>query len=102
MKGMSMESPWRTIQLFISSQYAGIFEVEVDTETHDVRCTCPVWNKSGSCKHTAFVNQKMRYNNGHYSIKIPEDIPEDLVQEAIDDPVAFRDLIIKYNKVEVL
>jgi hypothetical protein len=44
----------------------------------------------------------MKYNNGHYSIKIPEDIPEDLVQEAIDDPAAFRELIIKYNKVEVL
>ena len=25
-----MESPWRTIQLFISAQAAGVFEVEVD------------------------------------------------------------------------
>lgn len=97
-----MESTWRTIQVFISSQAAGVFEVEVDTETKNTRCTCPVWRKSEACKHTNFVKQKMRYNSGHYSIRIPEELPDDLVQEAIDDPVAFRELILKYNKVEVL
>ena len=102
MKGMNLDSSWRTIQVFISSQAAGVFEVEVDTETHDTRCNCPVWKKSNVCKHTRFVKDKMRFNDGHYSINIPKELPEELVQDAIDDPVAFRELILKYSKVEVL
>jgi len=97
-----MASPWRTIKVFISSHAAGVFEVEVDTDTKDVRCNCPVWRKTASCKHTNFVNGKMRLNRGHYAIRVPESVPEDLVEEAIGDPKAFRELIIKYNKVEVL
>ena len=86
MKGMSMESPWRTVQLFISSQAAGVFEVEVDTGTKRVRCSCPVWKKSLKCKHVSFVNNKMRMNNGHYSIIVPEEIPEELAAQANSDP----------------
>jgi hypothetical protein len=44
----------------------------------------------------------MSINHGHYAIRVPESVPEDLVADAIDDPKAFRDLILKYNKVEVL
>ena len=102
MKGMSMESPWRTVQVFISSQAAGVFEVEVDTKTKETRCSCPVWRKSLTCKHTSFVKQKMRYSNGHYSIQIPNDITEDMVLEANDDPVTFREFVLKYAKIEVI
>jgi hypothetical protein len=97
-----MASSWRTVQLFISSQAAGIFEVEVDTETRDTRCNCPVWKKTARCKHTNFVDGRMKLNRGHYAIRVPESVPENLVESAIDDPKAFRDLILKYNKVEVL
>jgi hypothetical protein len=102
MKGMSMESPWRTVQLFISAQAAGIFEVEVDTETKKIRCNCPVWRKSASCKHSKFVNNKMRFNNGHYSILVPNEVSEELAEEANDDPQKFRDFVVKYAKVEVI
>lgn len=102
MKGMRMESPWRTIQLFISSQAAGIFEVEVDTDTKRVRCNCPVWKKTLNCKHVNFVNNKMRMNNGHYSILVPSEIPEDLAAEASGDPKKFRDFVVKHAKIEVL
>jgi hypothetical protein len=102
MKGMSMESPWRTVQLFISAQAAGIFEVEVDTDTKKTRCSCPIWKKSADCKHTRFVNAKMSLNRGHYSILVPNEIPEDLALQASDDPKKFRDFVVKYAKVEVL
>jgi hypothetical protein len=102
MKGMSMESPWRTIQLFISSQAAGIFEVEVDTDTKRVRCNCPVWKKTLNCKHVNFVNNKMRMNNGHYSILVPSEVPEDLAAEVSGDPKKFRDFVVKHAKIEVL
>jgi hypothetical protein len=102
MRGMSMESPWRTVQVFISAQAAGIFEVEVDTETKKTRCNCPVWRKTASCKHALFVQNKMRYNRGHYSILVPTEISEDLAVEASDDPKKFRDFVVKYAKVEVI
>lgn len=100
--GMSMKSPWRTVQMFISSQAAGVFEVEVDTETKKIRCNCPVWRKTAKCKHTKFVDIKMQLNNGHYSIMVPHEIPEDLAVEASDDPVKFRDFVVRHAKIEVL
>ena len=102
MKGKSMESPWRTVQLFLSSQGAGIFEVEVDTETKSMRCTCPVWQKLYSCKHTLFGGTKMKMNRGHYSISVPNEVPESVAEEANEDPKKFRDFVVKYAKVEVI
>ena len=102
MKGMSMETPWRTVQLFISAQAAGVFEVEVDTETKRTRCNCPVWKKTAVCKHTTFVDARMRLNRGHYSILVPNEISEDVALQASDDPKKFRDFVVKYAKVEVI
>ena len=102
MKGMSMDTSWRTVQLFISAQAAGIFEVEVDTRTKKTRCNCPVWRKTASCKHASFVQNKMRYNNGNYSLLVPSEVSEDLAVEASDDPQKFRDFVVKYAKVEVI
>lgn len=97
-----MESAWRTVQVFISSQAAGVFEVEVDTETKQTRCSCPVWKKSATCKHVSFVKQRMRHSNGHYSIQIPNEVPEELAHEASESPEAFREFVLKYAKIEVI
>ena len=99
---MNAVTSWRTIQVFISAGGAGVFEVEVDTDTKDLRCNCPVWSKDGSCKHTRFINQKGKHNRGSYFISIPTEVPEGELEEAFDDPKKFRDLIIKYNTIEVL
>lgn len=102
MKGMRMENLWRTVQLFISSQAAGVFEVEVDTESKKVRCNCPVWKKTSNCKHVMFVLNRMRLNGGNYSIMVPTEVPEELAMEVQDDPKKFREFVVKYAKVEVL
>ena len=101
MKGQSVDSPWRIVQQFISEQAVGIFEVEVNTETKETRCNCPVYAKRDSCKHTQFVNFRIR-NTGHHSILIPTEISEDMASEASDDPVKFREFVVKYAKIEVL
>jgi hypothetical protein len=44
----------------------------------------------------------MRMNNGHYSILVPEEIPEELAAQANSDPKKFRDFVVRYAKVEVL
>ena len=97
-----MDSPWRTVQVFLSAQSAGVFEVEVDTDTKETRCSCPVYEKRGTCKHTNFVNVKMKMNKGHYSILVPNEIPEEMALEANDDPKKFREFVLKYAKIEVL
>jgi hypothetical protein len=61
-----------------------------------------VWKKTADCKHTRFVNSKMKVNQGHYSILVPNEIPEDLALNASDDPKKFRDFVVRYAKVEVL
>jgi hypothetical protein len=101
MKGQHVSSPWRIVQQFISEQAVGVFEVEVNTETKETKCNCPVFEKRGSCKHTQFVNFRIR-NTGHYSILIPNEVPEEMAAEANDDPKKFREFIVKYAKVEVL
>jgi hypothetical protein len=102
MKGTRMESRWRTVQLFISAQFAGIFEVEINTETKKTRCNCPVFTQKTKCKHTKFVDGRLVNNSGHYSILVPHDVSEDLALEASEDPKKFREFVLKYAKVEVL
>jgi hypothetical protein len=102
MKGMSVKSSWRTVQLFISAQAAGVFEVEVDTDTKSTRCNCPVWRKTSVCKHANFVKDKMRMNRGHYSILVSNEVPEELAVDASEDAAKFREFIVRYAKVEVI
>lgn len=102
MKGNHVDTPWRTVQVFISAQAAGVFEVEVDTETKKLRCSCPRWKKNFNCKHTRFVNDRMIMNNGHYSILVPNEIPEEVALEASDDANKFREFVVKYAKIEVI
>lgn len=102
MKGGSVQTSWRTIQVFISAQAAGVFEVEVDTDTRKLRCNCPKWKKTYSCKHVRFVNERMLMNDGHYSILIPEEVPEELAMYASDTAEKFREFVVKYAKIEVL
>ena len=102
MKGRSVQTSWRTVQLFISAQAAGIFEVEVDTSTKKLRCNCPKWRKTFNCKHVRFVDERMVMNDGHYSILIPEEIPEELALNASDTAEKFREFVVKYAKIEVL
>lgn len=101
MKGQYVESPWRIVQQFISEQAVGVFEVEVNTDTKETRCNCPVYSKRKFCKHTQFVNFRIR-NTGHYSILIPTEVSEEMAVEASDDPNRFREFVVKYAKVEVL
>ena len=101
MKGQFMSSPWRTVQQFISSQGAGVFEVEVDTNTRETRCNCPMFSKKKTCKHVSFVEFRIK-NSGHYSILVPNEIPEEMAMEANQDAESFREFVVHYAKIEVL
>jgi hypothetical protein len=101
MKGPNVSSDWMTVQQFISAQGAGVFEVELETETKETRCNCPVWDKKRTCKHVSFVESKMKHR-GHYSISVPTSVPEEWALEASQDPDKFREFVINYATIEVL
>ena len=94
-----MDTEWMTVQQFISVH--GVFEVELDTETKRTRCNCPMWAKKASCKHTAFVDHRIKAQ-GHYSISVPVGVPEEWAIEASQDPAKFREFVINYATIEVL
>jgi hypothetical protein len=96
-----MDIDWRTIQLFISND--GVAEVEVDSENSSkVRCSCPEFKKMARCKHQRRVKALISENDGHYTVLVPDDIPEEIAIAAMTDPTAMREFIIKYAKIEVL
>ena len=101
MKGFSMSTDWMTVQQFISAQGVGVFEVELDTKTKATRCNCPVFGKKKVCKHSSFVDSKIK-NTGHYSISVPNSVPEEWATEASQDPEAFREFVVNYATIEVI
>ena len=87
--------------MFLADEY--VCEVQVDSDNHTkVRCTCPVFNRNARCKHAKYVRNAMAENDGHYSILIPEEVPEDEAIEAMQDSEAFRRFIIRHARVEVI
>ena len=101
MKDVKMDIEWRTVQMFIGTD--GVSEVEIDTDnSKKVRCTCTSFQSTARCKHVKYVKQYMIENNGHYSIHIPEDVPDEEAILAMADPALFREFVLKYNKVIAL
>lgn len=98
-----MSTDWRTVQLFLDETNVGVFEVQIDSDdSRKVRCDCPAFGNSSRCKHVKFVKNTMAENDGNYAIQIPEEISDEEALEAMSDPEAFRDFIIKYGTVEVI
>jgi hypothetical protein len=91
---------WRTVQLFLSTR--GVFEVEVDLSSRDVRCTCPNYNARKACKHASLVTERMDKNGGTYPLKVSSKAPADEATRANESAEEFRDFVVHYGKVEVI
>lgn len=97
-----METNWRLAQVFLSAQAAGVFEVEINPDTAQTRCTCPVWKSRQNCKHTRYVAARVKANNGHYSLALSHSVLAESIERAKQDPEAFRTLVLHHGRVEVL
>lgn len=91
---------WRTVQVFLSP--SGVFEVEVNTDTRDIKCNCPNFDKRKTCAHEKFVDNRAKDNDGVYPVKISPKASEEEMLDAEESPEAFRTFILKYGKVEVI
>jgi len=100
MKDSTMaKQEWRTVQFFLSPR--GVFEVDVDLESEDVRCTCPGYEARKICKHVRTVVSRAEKNNGVYPLKVSSRAPAHETSTAIGSPETFRDFVIKYGYIEV-
>jgi transposase len=91
---------WRTLQMFLSSR--GVFEVELNMSTSSTRCTCPGYATRKYCKHTRWVESRMKTNGGTYPMSISTRAPAVEATRANKSPAAFRDFVVKYGKIEVV
>jgi len=91
---------WIITQLFLSE--SGIHEVYVNSKNHKIRCDCDGYNVRGTCKHTKFVQTRMTINGGMYPVEVSNKVSMDIVAAASNDPAAFREIILKYGKIEAI
>ena len=95
-------SDWRTVQVFLSPRQPAVYEVELNIDDADARCSCPTFRARSVCRHTKAVKSRMRDSNGQYPILLHENAQTSELSDSLDDPEAFRDYVVRYGKVEVL
>jgi hypothetical protein len=44
----------------------------------------------------------MEENDGHYAILVPDNVPEEVAEQANENAQTFREFVLKYARVEVL
>lgn len=93
-------SEWRTLQLFLSTR--GVYEVELNMDDSALRCTCAGYVTRQYCKHTRWVQTRMRNNGGTYPMHVSTRAPAFEAKTANQSPEAFRDFVLKYGKIEVI
>lgn len=91
---------WMITQLFLSE--TGVHEVYVHHKSHKLRCDCDGFLTRGLCKHSKFVQTRMNKNGGVYPVEVSNRADSDKVAMASEDPEAFRDLLVKYGKIEAI
>jgi len=89
---------WRTVQFFLSPR--GVFEVEIDLGSDEVRCTCPGFESRTVCKHTRTVVSRAKRNNGVYPLKVSSRASQKESDAAQESNESFRDFVIKYGYIE--
>lgn len=91
---------WQATQLFLSTD--GVHEVSLNTGSLKLRCTCIGYDIRKACKHTRFVKQRMDENGGVYPTEISTRASKLDAIAVSNDPAAFRELLIRYGKIEVV
>ena len=93
----------RLVQIFLSQANTpgpGIYEVSLTSDKKFI-CTCPGYKGRATCKHTKFVEARVKNNNGTYPLEISTKYKDEDSEPVMDSPESFREFIIKYGKIEV-
>jgi hypothetical protein len=98
-----MEIEWRTVQFFLDEEEFIIAEVAVDAmNSRKTRCSCLKFKKTARCKHAKFVQEKISDSGGVFNLRIPAGVDDEAAMDALNDTDLFRELVLKYGKIEIL
>ena len=98
-----MEIEWRTVQFFLDEEEFIIAEVSVDAlNSKKTKCSCSKFQRTARCKHIKFVQDKMAESGGVFNLKIPAGVDDEAAMDALYDTELFRELVLKYGKIEIL
>lgn len=98
---MTTKDSWRLLQVFLAPNCA-VFEVEVDTDTYALRCTCPGFKARRACKHTRFTSRRVDPEKRVYELELDQGVEARDLARAQRSSKAFRKFITKYGRIEVL
>jgi hypothetical protein len=98
-----MEIEWRTIQFILDEEDFIVAEVSVDAmNSKKTRCDCKKFSKNARCKHVKFVQERMAKNGGVFNLTLPSLVDDEEAVDALYDTDLFRELVLKYGKIEIL
>jgi hypothetical protein len=103
MQRIIVKDDWRTVQVFLSEK--GVYEVEISVSGKvKVRCNCPSFKRLFPCVHANYVRKDIdKSPDGlSYSVSIPADVDDDESLDALNDPMKFREFVLRHGKVIVL
>jgi hypothetical protein len=93
----------KLVQIFLRQDATpgpGIYEVSLKKDK-SFMCTCPGYVGRNICKHTRFVEAKVKSNHGTYPLEISTRCTDEDTDSASESDEAFRNFIIKFGKIEV-
>ena len=93
----------RLVQVFLSQSQTpgpGIYEVTTDN-SGNLYCTCPGFKGRSTCKHSRFVDTRIKKNNGNYPLEISDRATQEDADKAKVSDDAFREFVIKFGKIEI-
>ena len=95
------DNTWRLIQVFLSNLRVPVVEVYHNRETGEVHCNCPGGQQNRSCRHKQLVQARIQLSGGRYPMLVRSN-----ALDALDDPnmtpAAYRSLVLRFSRVEVL
>lgn len=101
MKGTLVDSPWRTVQFFLTDR-PSVAEVESNTETTKLRCSCDMWGSRQKCSHVVFVKKRSDANGGAYPITFSVTASPRDKARARRSRNDHREFVMRFGRIEVI
>ena len=92
---------WRILQVFLSPKRPAVYEVQMDSATRDLRCTCPANTGARTCRHIKFARARMTQCGGTYPLRVNAASVADY-DAAEQNPETYRAFILHHTRIEVL
>lgn len=98
-----MEIEWRTIQFFLDEEDFIVAEVSVDSmNSKKIKCDCKKFQKNARCKHVRRIQERLSKSGGVFNLALPPEVDDEEAMDALYDTELFRELVLKYGKIETI